>query len=323
MEQKYYAAVDIGGTNTACGIVDAGGRVIARSSFPTWSRPCITDFVDTLHDTLAALCRRTEGTISVSAIGICAPNVDLRGTVALCENLPWQPPVPLARLVRERFGLPVATANDANAAALGEMRFGAARGLTDFITITLGTGVGSGIVAGGRLLTGARGLAGELGHVRVPDNDGRLCGCGRRGCLEAYCSATGLARTARKMLEAEPRRHSALRGIDPERLTSRDVFLAAQNGDTLAAEIFEYTGGILGSALADFVTFSDPQAFVIFGGLARSGELLMRPVREAFRRNIMPMWSPGDIAILPSGLPEGDAALLGAAALALGPDDGE
>ncbi len=228
-------------------------------------------------------------------------------------NLPWPTPIPLAQLVSEKFGIPVAITNDANAAAIGEMTYGAARGIRDFIMITLGTGVGSGIVINGNLVYGHDGFAGELGHVIMKRNNGRLCGCGRTGCLEAYCSATGVARTAREFLEIrnEP---SLLRNIPVDEITSKDVYDAATAGDKLAKDVFDYTGDILGQALADFTTFSAPEAFILFGGLAKSGDLLMKPLRNSMEKNMLPIWK-GKVKILLSELKEADAAVLGASAL--------
>lgn len=204
--------------------------------------------------------------------------------------------------------------NDANAAAIGEMTYGVARGLKDFIMITLGTGVGSGIVINGQLVYGHDGFAGELGHVIMKRNNGRLCGCGRTGCLETYCSATGVARTAREFLQARPDEQSLLHEIPEEDITSKDVFDAAMKGDKLAKDVFDFTGDMLGQALADFTAFSAPEAFVLFGGLAKSGELLFKPLRESLERNLMSLWK-GKIKVLLSGLKEADAAVLGASAL--------
>ena len=208
----------------------------------------------------------------------------------------------------------MAITNDANAAAIGEMTYGAARGLRDFIMITLGTGVGSGIVINGQLVYGHDGFAGELGHVIVKHNNGRLCGCGRTGCLETYCSATGVARSAREFLEARPNEPSTLRDLPLDEITSKDVYDAAMSGDKIAKEIFDFTGEILGQALADFTAFSAPEAFILFGGLAKSGELLMRPLRESLEKNLMPLWK-GKVKVLVSELKEADAAVLGASAL--------
>ncbi len=209
--------------------------------------------------------------------------------------------------------MPSAVTNDANAAAIGEMTYGVARGMKDFIMITLGTGVGSGVVVNGSMVYGADGMAGELGHVIVRRN-GRQCGCTRCGCLETYCSATGVARTAREFLEARKDEPSLLRNMPMEDITSKDVYDAAIANDKIAKDVFEFTGRILGEALADFASFTSPEAFVIFGGLAKSGELIMRPLRDAFERNNMPMHK-GKIKILLSELKESDAAVLGASAL--------
>ena len=219
----------------------------------------------------------------------------------------------MAQMLSDKFGVPVAITNDANAAAIGEMTYGAARGLKDFIMITLGTGVGSGIVINGQLVYGHDGFAGELGHLIVKRNNGRLCGCGRTGCLEAYCSATGVARTAREFLEirTEP---SILRNLELDAITSKDVYDAAMAGDKIANEIFEYTGRILGEAFCDFTVFSSPEAIILFGGLAKSGELLMRPLREAMDKNMMGMFK-GKVKVILSELKEADAAVLGASAL--------
>ena len=228
-------------------------------------------------------------------------------------NLPWPTPIPLADLISEKFGIPCLITNDANAAAIGEMTYGAARGLKDFIMITLGTGVGSGIVVNGQMVYGHDGFAGELGHVIMKRNNGRMCGCGRTGCLEAYCSATGVARTAREFLEIRED-DSLLREYDIEAITSKDVYDCAIKGDKLAIDIFNYTGTILGEALADFVTFSSPEAFVIFGGLTKSGDYIMKPIRESFDKNVMKVFK-GKVKILISELKESDAAVLGASAL--------
>ncbi|MDE6134170.1 MAG: ROK family protein, partial [Muribaculaceae bacterium] len=246
--------------------------------------------------------------------GVGAPNANYyTGMIADGVNLPWPTPIPLAQKFSEKFGIPTAVTNDANAAALGEMTYGAARGLKDFIMITLGTGVGSGIVINGQIVYGHDGFAGELGHMIVKRNNGRLCGCGRTGCLETYCSATGVARTAREFLEArnEP---SVLRNLDIDSITSKDVYEAAVNGDSLANDIFTYTGTILGQAMADMTVFSSPEAFIIFGGLAKSGELLMRPLRDAMEKNMLSIFK-GKTKVLLSELKEADAAVLGASAL--------
>ena len=214
----------------------------------------------------------------------------------------------------QQIGIPVKLTNDANAAAVGEMTYGAARGMKNFIMITLGTGVGSGIVVGGYVLYGHDGFAGELGHVTMVRNNGRICGCGKTGCLESYASATGVARTARELIETTDKK-SLLRNIPAESITSKDVFEAAQQGDELAKDIFDYTGKMLGEAFADFVAFSSPEAIVLFGGLTKSGDLIMKPIVESLNHNLMPLWK-GKIKVLFSQLKESDAAILGASALA-------
>ncbi len=250
----------------------------------------------------------------IAGIGVGAPNGNyFSGCIENPPNLPWKGKIPFAHLLHEAFGVPVALTNDANAAAIGEMTYGVARGMKDFIMITLGTGVGSGIVVNGQLVYGHDGFAGELGHVIVKPSNGRMCGCGRSGCLEAYCSATGVARTAREFLEIRTDA-SRLRDIPVEEITSKDVYDAAVLGDKLAKEIFQYTGEIMGRAFANFVAFSSPEAIILFGGLARSGELLMKPIKEAMDRNMLNVFK-GKTKLLLSELKESDAAVLGASAL--------
>lgn len=315
MTKPYVLGVDIGGTNTVFGIVDARGQVIASDSIKTKKHAEFDDYVEELKNNVERLLKLNEAEDKIQGIGIGAPNANYyTGEIVNPPNLPWGPVIPLAEKVSEAFGgIPVAVTNDANAAALGEMTYGAARGMTDFIMITLGTGVGSGIVINGRMVYGHDGNAGELGHMVMKRNNGRICGCGRTGCLEAYCSATGVARTAREFLEirTEP---SMLRNIDIEDITSKDVYDAAIAGDKIAKEIFNYTGEILGQAMADMVAFSSPQAIIIFGGLAKSGELLLKPLRESFEKNVMPIFR-GKTEIIVSELKEADAAVLGASAL--------
>ncbi|MCM1449050.1 MAG: ROK family protein [Clostridiales bacterium] len=314
MAKPYVIGIDMGGTNTVFGIVDARGNVIASSSIKTRKHSDFNLYVDELHTELTKLINDTDAEDKIHGIGIGAPNANFfTGMIEDSANLPWPTPLPLGKIVSEKFDLPVAVTNDANAAAIGEMTYGAARGMKDFIMITLGTGVGSGIVINGQLVYGNDGFAGELGHVISRRNNGRLCGCGRTGCLETYCSATGVARTAREFLEIRSD-ESLLRNLDIDSITSKDVYDAAMAGDKLAKEIFEFTGNILGEALADFTVFSAPEAFVIFGGLAKSGELLFAPMRESMNRNMLNLWK-GKVKIIPSELKEADAAILGASAL--------
>lgn len=314
MCKPYVLGIDIGGTNSVFGIVDARGMVVASSSIKTQKHNNIEDYIDELYTEATRLIDANDATGKIHGIGIGAPNANyFTGVIEDGVNLPWSTPIPLAKLVSEKFGIPVAITNDANAAAIGEMTYGAARGIKDFIMITLGTGVGSGIVINGQLVYGHDGFAGELGHVIVKRNNGRLCGCGRTGCLEAYCSATGVARTAREFLEIRSD-ESSLREFPIEDITSKDVFDAANAGDQLAKDVFEYTGKILGEAFADFTVFSSPQAIILFGGLAKSGELLLKPLRNAMEKNMMSIFK-GKVKILLSELKEADAAVLGASAL--------
>ena len=311
--KPYVLGIDIGGTNTVFGIVDARGNVIASSSIKTGKHADFNDYLDELYSEASHLIEANEATDKIQGIGIGAPNANYyTGEINNAANLPWKD-VKLAQLVSEKFGIPVAVTNDANAAALGEMTYGAARGLKDFIMITLGTGVGSGIVINGQVVYGHDGLAGELGHLIIKRNNGRLCGCGRTGCLEAYCSATGVARSAREFLEirTEP---SILRNLPIEEITSKDVYDAAIQGDQIAKDIFNYTGTLLGEAMADMTVFSSPEAFILFGGLAKSGELLLRPMREAMDRTMLSAFK-GKPKIILSELKEADAAVLGASAL--------
>lgn len=315
MSKPYVVGIDIGGTNTVFGIVDARGTVLVSSSIKTRKHAKIEDYIDELHVELTKLIETNEATDKIAGIGIGAPNANyFTGVIADGVNLPWPTPIPLADLVSEKFGLPVAITNDANAAAIGEMTYGAARGMKDFIMITLGTGVGSGIVINGQMVYGHDGFAGELGHVIMKRNNGRTCGCGRTGCLEAYASATGVARTAREFLDARANEDSLLRNMDIDSITSKDVYDAAVAGDKLAKEVFDFTGEILGEALADFISFSSPEAIILFGGLAKSGDLLMKPLKEAMDRNTMIVFK-GKVKLLISELKESDAAVLGASAL--------
>ncbi len=312
--KPYVLGIDIGGTNTVFGIVDARGVVIASNSIKTQKYHKFEDYLNELYTEAKKIIEANDAVDKIYGIGIGAPNANYyTGMIDTAANLPWETPLALADLVSKKFGIPVAITNDANAAAIGEMTYGAARGLKDFIMITLGTGVGSGIVINGQLVYGHDGYAGELGHLIVKRNNGRLCGCGRTGCLETYCSATGVARTAREFLEARTEA-SLLRNIPIEDITSKDVYDAAINGDKIAKEIFEYTGKILGEAMADMTVFSSPEAFIIFGGLAKSGELLLKPMREAMEKNMLPIFK-GKAKVLLSELKEADAAVLGASAL--------
>ena len=314
IEKPYVVGMDIGGTNTVFGIVDQRGNVLATDSIKTQAYAKIEDYVDAVCEKLIPLIESMGGVEKIKGMGVGAPNGNYyKGTIEFAPNLPWKGVIPLAALFEEKVGVPTALTNDANAAAIGEMTYGAARGMKDFIMITLGTGVGSGIVINGQLVYGHDGFAGELGHVVVRRENGRLCGCGRKGCLETNCSATGVARTAREFLVARPE-PSLLREIPAEEIVSKDVYDAAVKGDKLAQDIFEFTGRILGEALADFIAFSSPEAIVLFGGLAKSGDYIMKPIKKALDENILKIFE-GKTKLLVSELKDADAAVLGASAL--------
>ena len=314
MEKPYVVGMDIGGTNTVFGIVDQRGNVLATDSVKTQSYAKIEEYVEAVSSKLIPLIESVGGVEKIQGRGVGAPNVNYyNGTIEFAPNLPWKGVIPLAALFEEAIGVPTALTNDANAAAIGEMTYGAARGMKDFIMITLGTGVGSGIVINGQLVYGHDGFAGELGHVVVRRENGRACGCGRKGCLETYCSATGVARTAREFLVARPE-PSLLRDIPAEEIVSKDVYDAAVKGDKLALDIFEFTGRILGEALSDFIAFSSPEAIVLFGGLAKSGDYIMKPIKKALDENILKIYE-GKTKLLVSELKDADAAVLGASAL--------
>ncbi len=317
--ERLAIGIDIGGQSSKCGVVTEHG-VILEQTVVTSLIDSFDEYLNLLADTVKELVRKTADRGVVAGIGIGAPNANrLDGTIRYAPNLRWarnaegKPDVIyLADRLSQATGLHVRITNDANAAARGEKIYGVARGIDDFIMITLGTGVGSGIITHGRLLYGHDGFAGELGHVcAVPG--GRQCNCGLKGCLETYASAMGVARTAREFLEKDSR-ESLLRKLDPEKLSSKDIYDAAKQGDALAKEIFLYTGRILGHALGDFVKFSSPQAIVLFGGLTKSREFFHDEMVKAMNDNLMQVWK-GKIEILYSSLKESDAAILGASSM--------
>ena len=314
-DKPYAIGVDVGGTNTVFGIVDKRGQILKNGSIQTSKHPEIDGFIDELSEALEKLIDEVGSKEEIKGIGVGAPNGNFfSGCIEFAPNLRWKGVIPFVKLMEEKIGIPVALTNDANAAAIGEMTYGAARGMKDFIVITLGTGVGSGVVVNGKLVYGHDGFAGELGHVIMRRTNGRLCGCGRSGCLEAYSSATGVARTAREYLDMRPGINSQLRTIPIENITSKDVFDAAKAGDELAKEVFEFTGQILGEAFADFVAFTSPEAIILFGGLARAGDLILDPIRENMEKNLLKIYQ-GKVKLLFSELKESDAAVLGASAL--------
>ena len=307
------AGVDIGGTNTMYGLVDQDGNIMAEGRLSTPEYPEIKDFVSVLTATIQQLVSSSDN-VKLRGIGIGAPNANYhKGTIELAPNLAWKGIVPLTSLVKKKVNLPVVMTNDANAAAMGEMVFGGAKKMKDFIILTLGTGLGSGIVIDGELVYGHSGFAGELGHTIVVPG-GRDCGCGRQGCLETYASATGLVRTVLYML-SEMREESSLRGLAPSALTSKKIAAAAGIGDQIALEAFDYTAEMLAFGIINAVAFSSPEAIFLFGGLTRAGDMLFVPIRKYVDQNIQPIFK-GTVKILPSGIAENNAAVLGAAALA-------
>jgi len=315
MEKPYVIGMDMGGTNTVFGIVDTRGNVISKSAIKTGTHTDVNLYINDLYAELSKLIEAAGGINKIKGIGVGAPNGNYyTGNIEFAPNLPWKGVIPFAKLMADKFGIPAALTNDANAAAVGEMTYGAAHGMKNFIMITLGTGVGSGIVIDGKVVYGHDGFAGELGHVNVMRNNGRLCGCGKSGCLETYASATGVARSAREILETSTK-NSLLRNVPSGDITSKDVFDAAVDGDEVAIEIFNFTGKILGEAMADFVAFSAPEAIVLFGGLTKSGDLILKPIIENMEKNLLPIWR-GKVKVLFSELKEADAAVLGASALA-------
>ncbi|GAB1416857.1 ROK family protein [Paludibacter sp.] len=315
MDKTYVVGVDMGGTNTVFGIVDARGNVLNKSAVKTGTHMDINLYIDDLYNELIKLIDEVGGTSKIKGIGVGAPNGNYySGNIEFAPNLNWKGTIPFAKLMSDKFEIPTVLTNDANAAAIGEMTYGAARGMKNFIMITLGTGVGSGIVIDGKLVYGHDGFAGELGHTCSVRYNGRLCGCGRTGCLEAYASANGVARTAREIMETS-KEDSLLRNIPAESITSKDVHDAAVQGDKVALEIFEYTGKILGEALADFVAFSAPEAIILFGGLTKAGDYILKPIVEHMEKNLLALWV-GKVKVLFSDLKEADAAILGASALA-------
>ncbi|MDO4212064.1 MAG: ROK family protein [Bacteroidales bacterium] len=314
-EKSYVIGLDMGGTNSVFGIVDQRGNIVAQTAIKTKGYPDINDYVAASVEALKPIIEAVGGIENVRGMGIGAPNGNFYcGTIEHAPNLEWKGIVPVGELFEKALGVPVRVTNDANAAAMGEMAYGVAKGMKNFIMITLGTGVGSGIVIDGKMVYGSDGFAGELGHVTVDHTEnGRPCGCGRKGCLEAYCSATGVARTAREIL-AKSDEPSPLRDLDPDSITSYDVFCAAEKGDKMALEIFEFTGRLLGRTCADFATFCSPEAFVFFGGLCKAGHYIMDPIQRGYDEHILPVFK-GKAKLLVSGLKGSEAAVLGASAL--------
>ena len=314
VHQPLAIGIDIGGTGTKFGIVDRDGNVLFTGEMSTKKHKDIEGYIDELHGHLGELIEKAGGIGRIRGIGVGAPNGNFyTGNIEYAPNLPWSGIIPIAKMMSDKFKLPVTLTNDANAAAIGEMMYGAAKGMRDFIMITLGTGVGSGIVANGQLIYGHDGFAGELGHtIVIPD--GRIHqGTKKRGSLESYASATGVRLTALEMLENSTE-DSLLRAADKETLDSKVVYDAAIRGDKLALDVFEFTGKILGLALANAVMFSSPEAIILFGGLTKSGDLILNPTRRHMEENLIQVFQ-NKVKILISHLKESDAAILGSSAL--------
>lgn len=307
--------LDLGGTNSVFGVVDSKGEIIATTSIKTQAYPSVDQYIMESVKVIKQIAEQVGGMEKIRAMGIGAPCGNYyKGTIEHAANLVWAKGiVPLANMFVNELGIPVVVTNDAKAAAMGEMKYGVAVGMNNFVELTLGTGVGSGIVANGQLIYGFDGFAGELGHMIV-EPDGRPCGCGRKGCLETYCSATGVVRTTIAMLE-ESSETTSLRDIATDKLTSYEVYKAAMAGDTMAQEVFKQTGRRIGIACANIATFLSPEAFIFFGGLAQAGELLLRPIEEAYNENVLSLYK-GKARFLMSGLDGAKAAILGASAIA-------
>lgn len=313
MTKKIAIGIDIGGTNTDFGLIDREGKCYVKKSIRTDVSDNVETFLDILCEDLKKTIAEKNGDFKIKGIGVGAPNGNFfTGKIEFAPNLRWKGVVPLVRMIEERMQMPVVMTNDANAAAYGEMIYGAAKGMKDFIVITLGTGLGSGIVISGEMVYGHDGFAGELGHTTV-DSEGRICGCGKKGCLETYVSATGIVHTMIEIL-AVSKKQSSLRKIDRTKLTSKDIFNAAKTGDKLALQAFDITGKYLGIKLADAVSFSSPEAIILFGGLARAGEYIFNPTKKYMEEYLLPIFR-NKVALLPSRLDKDNAAVLGAAAL--------
>lgn len=315
MTKDYAVGIDIGGTNTKFGIVDRKGNILEQGRMRTDTHENAEDFISELHYNLSKLIVSHGGKEKFKGIGVGAPNGNYyTGTIEYAPNLKWKGIIPMAELIEKKFELPTKLTNDANAAAMGEMMYGVAKGLKHFITITLGTGVGSGIVIDGKIVVGHDGFAGELGHVIVKPGGRLHKGTGMRGSLESYASATGVRETAIEFLTNEPDTASLLRNYSIDDLTSETVYNCAIQGDVIANKIFEFTGEVLGEALANFVMFSSPEAIVLFGGLTKAGDLILKPTVQAMEANLLPIFK-NKVKVIFSDLKEADAAILGASAL--------
>lgn len=311
--QELAIGIDIGGTNTKYGIVNHRGEIVQQGELRTDAHETVEGYIDALHAGLVPIMEQQHD-YKIKGIGIGAPNGNYyTGTIEYAPNLHWKGVVPLAKMVSEKFWVPCSLTNDANAAAVGEMMYGAARGMRDFIMITLGTGVGSGIVANGQLIYGHDGFAGELGHTIIRPGGRKHWSTKLDGSLEAYCSATGIVLTARELLQ-ETKEESLMRQYTPEEITSKIVYECAIQGDAIAKEVYRFTGQILGESLANFIMFSSPEAIILFGGVIKAGDLIMNPTKEHMEKNLLPIFQ-NKIKLVFSELREADAAILGASAL--------
>jgi glucokinase len=312
---EYAIGIDVGGTSTKFGIVNHRGEISNRGDILTSRHKNVEKFIDQLYEELTPAIAEIGGPDLIKGIGVGAPNGNYyNGTIEYAPNLIWKGIIPLADLISKKFNKPCSLTNDANAAAVGEMMYGAGRGMRDFIMITLGTGVGSGIIANGQLIYGHDGFAGELGHTIIRPGGRLHWGTGMKGSLETYASATGIALTAKELLDERMNDDSILRKIPHDEIDAKAVFEAAVKGDKMAKEVFKFTGQILGEALANFVMFSSPEAIILFGGVIKAGKILMDPVKKHMEKNVLPIFQ-NKVKLLFSELKESDAAILGASAL--------
>ena len=315
LSNELAVGIDIGGTNTKYGIVNHRGEILEKGELRTDAYPEVKDYVEGLHKTLNPIIKNYTGETMIKGIGIGAPNGNpFSGTIEYAPNLKWRGVIPMCDLVTAKFKLPSVINNDAKAAATGEMMYGAARGMKDFIMITLGTGVGSGIVVNGQIVYGHDGFAGELGHTIIRPGGRKHSGTGMYGSLEVYASATGIAITANELLDEDPKAESLMRKYRREEISAKIVAEAAEKGDKIAKEVYRFTGKILGEALANFIMFSSPEAIILFGGVIKAGDLILKPTKEHMEKNLLPIFQ-NKVKLIFSELKEADAAILGASAL--------
>ena len=315
LSNELAVGIDIGGTNTKYGLVNHRGEILEKGELRTDAYPQVENYVVALYKALEPIIEKNGAETTIKGIGIGAPNGNpFSGTIEYAPNLKWRGVIPLCELVTAKFKMPSVINNDAKAAAIGEMTYGAARGMKDFIMITLGTGVGSGIVVNGHVVYGHDGFAGELGHTTIRPGGRIHSGTGMHGTLETYASATGIAITANEMLDENPKQESLLRQYRREEITAKLVAEAAEKDDTIAKEVYRFTGQILGEALANFIMFSSPEAIILFGGVIKAGDLILKPTREHMEKNLLPIFQ-NKVKLVFSELKEADAAILGASAL--------